>query len=86
MKTQNRLVTLFQNVPDIILYETGGKEEFVSDNIKQLLGYPADDFIIDPEKFNTLIHDEDKDYINEKYKEWNNNAREGLLTLWFRVK
>ncbi|RLC54256.1 MAG: hypothetical protein DRH79_01175 [Candidatus Cloacimonadota bacterium] len=86
MKTQNRLVTLFQNVPDLILYETGGKEEFVSANIKHLLGYPAEDFINDPDKFNSLIHEEDQEYINEKYEEWIDNDQEGLLTLWFRVK
>lgn len=86
MKTQNRLVTLFQNVPDLILYETGGKEEFVSSNIKELLGYPPESFTSDPKLFESLIHEEDRQYIREKYDEWIESGKEQMLTLWFRVK
>jgi PAS domain S-box-containing protein/putative nucleotidyltransferase with HDIG domain len=86
LKTQLRLATLFKYVPNIILYETGGKQEFMSENIIDLLGFPAKDFIEDKNKFTTLIHPEDHEYIKQKYKEWEKSGKKDLLTLWFRVK
>jgi len=85
-KTQLRLETILDNVPNIILYETGGAKEFVSNNIEEMLGYPAEDFINDKNKFNSLIHPDDKEYINQKYSEWEKAGKEGLLTSWFRVR
>ena len=85
-KTQFRLETILDNVPNIILYETGGAKEFVSQNIKEMLGYPAEDFINDKNKFTSLIHPDDKEYINQKYSEWEKAGKKGLLTSWFRVK
>ncbi len=85
-KTQFRLETILDNVPNIILYETGGTQEFVSSNIYEMLGYPAKDFIEDSSKFFSLIHPEDREYIDQKYSEWENTGKEGLLTSWFRVK
>ena len=86
LRTQSRLTTLFKNVPNIILYETGGEEDFISENIYDLLGYPAEDFIKEKTKFSSLIHPEDKEYINQKYAEWEKAGKKDLLTLWFRVK
>lgn len=86
LRTQLRLATLFKYVPNIILYETGGKQEFMSENIINLLGFPAEDFIEDKNKFTTLIHPEDQKYIQQKYKEWEKSGKTDLLTLWFRVK
>ncbi len=86
LRTQLRLATLFKYVPNIILYETGGKQEFMSENILDLLGFPAEDFIKDKNKFTTLIHPEDQEYIQQKYKDWEKSGKEDLLTLWFRVQ
>ncbi len=85
-KTQFRLATILDNVPNITLYETGGTEEFVSKNISKMLGYPAEDFVNDKEKFSSLIHPDDKKYIKQKYLEWEKNNKSGILTSWFRVK
>ena len=85
-KTQFRLATILDNVPNILVYETGGTKEFVSANIYKMLGYPAEDFIKDKEKFHSLIHPDDKDYIRKKYLEWEKNGKNGMLTSWFRVK
>ena len=85
-KTQFRLATILDNVPNIIVYETGGAKEFVSANIYEMLGYPAEDFIKDKEKFHSLIHPDDKKYINNKYLEWEKLGKEDMLTSWFRVR
>jgi PAS domain S-box-containing protein/putative nucleotidyltransferase with HDIG domain len=85
-KTQFRLETILENVPNIIMYETGGTQEYVSANIYEMLGYPAEDFIEDNNKFYSLIHPDDKEYIDQKYSEWEKTGKKGLLTSWFRVR
>ncbi len=85
-KTQFRLATILDNVPNIILYETGGSKEFVSTNVYEMLGYPAEDFINDKDKFSTLIHPDDKEYINQKYLDWEKSGKQGILTSWFRIR
>ena len=85
-KTQFRLATILDNVPNIILYETGGTQEFVSANIYDMLGYPAEDFINDKNKFKSLIHPDDKEFIKQKYLDWEKEGKNGIITSWFRVK
>lgn len=84
--TQLRLATLFDNVPNILLYESGEGRDFMSDNLVELLGYPAEDFMLDRNKFFSLLHEDDKDYIQKKYDEWEAEGKKDLLTLWFRVQ
>ncbi|MFC1897942.1 PAS domain S-box protein [Candidatus Cloacimonadota bacterium] len=84
--TQFRLATLFENVPNILLYESGEDREFMSDNVIDLLGYPAEDFIKDKDKFFSLLHEDDVDYIKKKYKEWEAEDKKEVLTLWFRIR
>lgn len=85
-KTKFRLQTILDNVPNMILYEIGGPQEFISPNIKEMLGYPAEDFLKDPEMFSSLIHPDDRDFIDQKFIEWEKSGKNGLLTTWFRVK
>jgi PAS domain S-box-containing protein len=85
-KTQLLLATLFDNVPNLLLYESGGDREFMSNNVIDLLGYPAEDFINDPSKFFSLLHENDKEYIQNKYDEWVTEGKKEMLTLWFRIQ
>lgn len=85
-KTKFRLQTILDNVPNIVLYEVGGPQEFVSPNIEELLGYPAENFIDDPNFFSSLIHPDDRAQIDQKFEEWEKSGKQGLLTTWFRAK
>ncbi|MDO9578233.1 MAG: PAS domain S-box protein, partial [Candidatus Cloacimonadales bacterium] len=84
--TQFRLATLFDNVPNILLYESSDSREFMSENVIDMLGYPAEDFMKDKNKFFSLIHRDDQEYIQNKYDEWEAEGKTDLLTLWFRVQ
>jgi PAS domain S-box-containing protein/putative nucleotidyltransferase with HDIG domain len=86
LRTQKRLTTVLESVPNIVLYETGGKEEFISDNVKKLLGYEAEKFKQDPDFFFKLIHEDDVEYVKKKYREWRDQGRNELLTLWCRIR
>ncbi|HPR17010.1 MAG TPA: PAS domain S-box protein [Candidatus Cloacimonadota bacterium] len=85
-KTQMRLASLFNSVPDIILFETGGSKEFISENVKEFLGYSADEFMQNSQFYFSLIHQDDVEYVQNKYREWLQKGRPGILTLWCRIK
>ncbi len=85
-KTQMRLATVFDNVPNILLFETGGRKEFISENVEKLLGYPAERFTRDPQFYFSLIHQDELEYVQKKYEEWKKGGRRELLTFWCRIR
>ncbi|MFI5144243.1 MAG: ATP-binding protein [Ignavibacteria bacterium] len=84
--TQFRLATLLMNLPDVVLYETGGKNEFISENVMELLGYPADKFIHDKNFLPSMIHPGDLKIIDASLQEWLNGGGHGILNLEFRCR
>ena len=85
-KTQSRLSTVFKNVPNIILYEVGEGRRFISENILDLVGYPAEEFISNKNKFKNLIHKDDRKIIRKKVHAWKEEGAKEMITLWYRVK
>jgi PAS domain S-box-containing protein len=83
--TQLRLSTLFEQLPNVVLYETGGGREFVSENITQLLGYPHAKFL-DRGFFSTLIHPDDAVEIENHLRKWHAENEPGVLIYQFRVR
>jgi len=84
-RTQFRLATLLKNLQDVVLYETGGGKEFMSENVLEMLGYPAAKFG-DRNFFRSITHPGDWKAIEEKTKEWNTLGSPGVLNLEFRVR
>jgi two-component system, cell cycle sensor histidine kinase and response regulator CckA len=85
-KTQLRLSTIFQNVPNIILYETGENRQFISENVNEFLGLSGNDLIENKKMFFDLVHLEDRAIVSEKIKHWKQSENQDLLMLWYRVK
>lgn len=85
-KTQNRLTVVFNNFPNIILYEIGGGRRFVSENVIKLLGYPAEEFIKNKKKFISIMHKDDREIIRQKINAWREGGSSEMLTLWYRIK
>ena len=52
----------------IWLNEPGWKIEFVSENVKGLLGYSAEDFISGEIKYSAVVHPDDIDRVNDEVK------------------
>jgi PAS domain S-box-containing protein len=84
-KTQFRLATLLKNLQDVVLYETGGGKEFMSENVYEMLGYPAQNFE-NRDFFRTITHPGDWKSIEEKTKDWHRTGSAGVLNLEFRVR
>lgn len=85
-RTQFRLTTLLSNLPDVVLYETGGGEEFVTENVINLLGYPATRFTENPSYFLSIVHPGDLKIVNEKTKKWRKEGHPGILNNEFRCR
>ncbi len=85
-KTQSQLSTVFKNVPNITLYEVGGGRRFISENILDLVGYPAEEFVQDKNKFKNLIHEDDRKIIRNKVHAWKETGAQEIITLWYRIK
>jgi PAS domain S-box-containing protein len=85
-RTQFRLATLLNNLHDVVLYETGGGKEFISENVIDLLGYTASKFINNRNFFSSIIHPGDSKILDEKIEEWQKNGRPGILNLEFRCR
>ncbi|MCI0448632.1 MAG: PAS domain S-box protein [Chlorobi bacterium] len=84
-RIQFRLATLLNNLPDVVLYETGSGNEFYSENIVDLLGYPASKFN-ERNFFSNIIHPGDLKIIERKKEEWSQSGAGGVLNLEFRVR
>ena len=85
-RTQFRLATLLSNLPDVVLYETGTEKEFISENVMDMLGYPADKFTDNKNFFPGIMHPGDLKLIDQKHIEWRKNGSPGILNLEFRVR
>jgi len=85
-RTQLRLATLLNNLPDVVLYETGAGQEFISENVMHLLGYPAEKFAQDRSFFQQLMHPGDLKVVLQKISDWKAAGQPGILPLEFRCR
>ncbi len=85
-KIQFRLATLLSNLPDVVLYETGGGNEFYSENVIDLLGYPATKFTSNREFFLSIVHPGDRKIVEAKVNAWDSAGRPGILNTEFRCR
>jgi PAS domain S-box-containing protein len=85
-RTQVRLATLLSNLPDVVLYETGNGKEFITENVIDLIGYPANRFIADRRFFQNIMHPGDAKIVDTKVKEWHKGGNDGILNTEFRVR
>ncbi|MCD6282482.1 sensor domain-containing diguanylate cyclase [bacterium] len=85
-QTQMRLGVLLGNLPKVVLYETGGGREFISENIFDWLGYAPETLTRDRSSFVDLIHPEDKPRLKKEVKAWHDAGEPDVLTMQFRVR
>lgn len=69
-----------------VFYETGGNQEFISDNIFELTGYYSEEIKLNRDLFPGLINPEDYIETNFKIKNWHKQSEPGVLTMEFRIR
>ncbi|HWF45140.1 MAG TPA: PAS domain S-box protein [Candidatus Kapabacteria bacterium] len=85
-KTERRLETLLDQLPHVILYETGGGREYISNNIEKLLGYSANELTRERSTFPSLIHPSDHQTHLQGLAKWTERGRLGVFVSQFRVR
>jgi PAS domain S-box-containing protein len=84
-RTQFRLATLLKNLKDVVLYESEGENDFVSENVLDMLGYSTD-VIKNKDFIKSNIHPADLKIAEEKTSQWVNEGSNGVLNLEYRVR
>ncbi len=81
-----QLGAIFNNLYNIVIYESGGSSDFISDNIKSVLGYSSHEFMSQNDFIRNLIHVDDiADYMS-RYDDWMQSNNNNFLKLEFRCK
>lgn len=83
---ESRFETILNNLPHVVVYETNGREMYLSGSIKKLLGYPPERFSEDIFFYMQLIHPDEIRIYKDKYKKWRDSGFVGTLTRWYRIK
>lgn len=83
---EGRLAVLLERLHDLVLYETDGGRDFISNNVLHLLGYAAEEFVADPALLLSLIHPEDADALRERVRRWKAHGSIGVLQSRFRAR
>jgi PAS domain S-box-containing protein len=61
-ETETRFRTLVEHLPGIAYVdELGGVGRYVSPQVESILGYTAEEWLADPELWNRILHDEDRE-------------------------
>lgn len=84
-QTGEKLYEVLRHLPNVVLYETGGGREFISENIVDLLGYPLKKYD-DRDFFVSVMHPDDVGIAKEKIAKWHEDNEPGVLTMEFRCK
>lgn len=85
-QTQARLTTILNNLPIVTIYEYGDDINFVSENIMDILGYSAEEFMNNKDLFSSLMLNEDILEYGRKVDEWKKNGSTGVLNNEIRVR
>ncbi|MCX6162505.1 MAG: PAS domain S-box protein [Ignavibacteriae bacterium] len=81
-----QLGAIMNNLSNMVIYESGGSADFISGNIKSLLGYSSEEFMSENDFIRNLIHSDDiADYIL-RYDKWIHSDNENILKLEFRCR
>ena len=84
--SERRLEALLDQLPHVILYETGANREYISRNIQKLLGFEAEEFTGERGSFAKIIHPDDADQLYRRLSAWIENGRPGVFRAQFRAR
>lgn len=82
LSANTKLSSILDNIKNIVLYETGGENDFYSDNIVNLTGYSAKQFMTNKVSFEKLIHESDIDEYRSKLNVWLNSEDKSVKLIY----
>jgi len=85
-QTQARLTAVLNNLPNVAIYEYGENVNFVSENIMDILGYPAEEFMKNESLFSNLMLEDDIITYDQQVAEWKRRGAKGVISNEIRVR
>ncbi len=85
-QTQARLTAVLNNLPNVAIYEYGEEINFVSENIMDILGYPAEEFMKNESLFSNLMLDDDIVVYDDNVSRWKRGGAKGVISNEIRVR
>jgi PAS domain S-box-containing protein len=83
---ERRLEALLDQLPYVVVYETGAGREYISPNIQQLLGVDAESLVAERGSFAKLIHPDDAPRLEQELQAWKSAGRPGVFRAQFRAR
>lgn len=73
-KMQSRLALIFKNYPNMAMYESNGPNDFMSENVTEMLGYPPYLFTENIKFINSIVHPDYSKKIEKNIHDWLENS------------
>ena len=80
------LANLLNNLPNVVLYQKETNRNFISENIKDMIGYNVTDLMSDPDFIMKLIHNDDRTQIVKEIGLFSSSVERKILTLEYRLR
>jgi len=81
-----RLGTILNNFSNIVLYEFGGKDTFITSNVENILGIKSDTILMKDNFLETIILKEDLSDFLIEFNKWNSINSKDTLKINFRCR
>jgi PAS domain S-box-containing protein len=85
-ETESKLAAILTNLPKVVIYQSKGNKDFISDNIEDMIGYKPDEILKDKYFFSSIMPEEDKKAVKKALVEWHKGDDKGILVMDFRLK
>ncbi|MCX6158024.1 MAG: PAS domain S-box protein [Ignavibacteriae bacterium] len=81
-----RLGTILNNISNIVLYEFGGRNPFISSNVQKILGYSSESILMKENFLESIIVQEDiSEYLNE-FNKWSSSQSKDTFKINYRCR
>jgi PAS domain S-box-containing protein len=85
-RIQSRLALILKNYPNIVLYESNGPNDFMSDNVINMLGYPSYLFVENVKFINSIVHPDYTKKVEKNIHDWLNSSDSKELKVEYPCK
>jgi hypothetical protein len=82
---ENLLANLLNDLPNVVLYQKESSKNFISENIKDMIGYTVAELMSKDNFIMTLIHDDDRNDILTEIGSFSSDSKRKILTLEYRM-
>ena len=80
------LANLLNDLPNVVLYQKETGRNFISENIKDMIGYSVDELMTESGYIMKLIHDDDRKEILAQISAFTSDDSRTILTLEYRLR